>query len=193
MESNFLIKRIQDFKLSDYKIIDNGDIPKTLIIKYQSEIDSSYSFQSNYIFGSKLDYVTAIFNFTFSQDYDSTVEDVRHNNIVKNKILKKISKKQMNNKMDNSMKKDLFITNSINYYVKKEDFVFELEVEFLMLFIKQELGVDISNKNITLLKKYYKELFILIRNENELICNELKKEKELSDNIKEYLELNYLN
>jgi hypothetical protein len=193
MESNFLIKKIQDFKLIGYKVVDNGNIPKTLIVKYQSEIDSSYLFQSNYIFGSKLDDVTAIFNFTFSQDYDSTVEDVRHNNIVKDKILKKISKKQMSNKMDNSMKKDLFITNNINYYVKKEDFVFELEVEFLMLFIKQELGVDISNKNITLLKKYYKELFLLIRNKNELICNELKKEKEVSDNIKEYLELNYLN
>lgn len=192
MESNFLIKRIQDFKLSGYKIIDNGNIPKTLIVKYQSEIDSSYSFQSNYIFGSKLDDVTTIFNFTFSQDYDSTVEDARHNNIVKNKILKKISKNQMSNKMDNSMKKDMFITNSINYYVKKEDFLFELEIEFLMLFIKQELGVSISNKNITLLKKYYKELFLLIRNRNELICNEFKKEKEVSDNIKEYLELNYL-
>lgn len=193
MGSNFLIKRIQDFKIIDYKIVDNGDIPKTLIIKYKSEIDSSYVFQSNYIFGSKLENVTAIFNFTFSQDYDSTVEDIRHNNIVKNKILKKISKKQMSNKMDNSMKKDLFITNSINYYIKKEDFVFELEIEFLMLFIKQELGINISNKNIALLKKYYKELFILIRNKNELICNELKKEKEVSDNIKEYLELNYLN
>tara|TARA_Y100001960_G_scaffold333998_2_gene443339 strand:- start:32554 stop:33135 length:582 start_codon:yes stop_codon:yes gene_type:complete len=192
MESNFLIKRIQDFKLNSYKIIDNGNLPNTLIIKYQSEIDSSYSFQSSYIFGSKLEDIIVIFNFTFSPDYNSTVEDFRQNNIVKNRILKKISKKQFSNKIEDSMRKEIFITNSINYYIKKEDFIFELEIEFLMLFIKQELGVSISNKNIKLLKKYYKELFLLIRNRNELICNELKKEKEVSDNIKEYLELNYL-
>jgi len=192
MESNFLIKRIQDFKLNSYKIIDNGNLPNTLIIKYQSEIDSSYSFQSSYIFGSKLEDIIVMFNFKFSPDYNPTVEDFRQNNIVKNRILKKISKKQFSNKIEDSMKKEIFITNTINYYIKKEDFIFELEIEFLMLFIKQELGVNISNKNITLLKKYYKELFLLIRNRNELICNELKKEKEVSDNIKEYLELNYL-
>ena len=192
MESNFLIKRIQDFKLNSYKIIDNGNLPNTLIIKYLSEIDSSYSFQSSYIFGSKLEDIIVMFNFTFSPDYNPTVEDFSQNNIVKNRILKKISKKQFSNKIEDSMKKEIFITNTINYYIKKEDFIFELEIEFLMLFIKQELGVNISNKNITLLKKYYKELFLLIRNRNELICNELKKEKEVSDNIKEYLELNYL-
>ena len=177
MESNFLIKRIQDFKLSGYKVIDNENLPNTLIIKYQSEIDSTYSFQSSYIFGLNLEEVTVIFNFIFPQDYDSTVEDIRHNNIVKNKILKKISKKQVSNKMDNSIKKEIFFKNSINYYIKKEDFFFELEIEFLMLYIKQELGIYISNKNIIFLKKYYKELFILIRDKNELICNELKKKK----------------
>ena len=75
MESNFLIKRIQDFKLNSYKIIDNGNLPNTLIIKYQSEIDSSYSFQSSYIFGSKLEDIIVMFNFKFSPDSERALDN----------------------------------------------------------------------------------------------------------------------